>query len=108
MGTESDIERVFHTQLMDARAPEWEREFRFCDERRWRFDFAWPDAMLAIEVEGATWSGGRHTRGAGYESDCRKYNTATLEGWSVMRFTGGQVKSGEACRYALNFLGVRP
>lgn len=52
--------------------------------------------MIAVEVEGGTWSGGRHTRGDGFEKDCEKYNTAALAGWRVLRFTGAQVQSGIA------------
>ena len=66
------------------------------DLRDWRFDFAWPDRGLAVEVEGGTWSGGRHTRGGGFEGDCEKYNAAALLGWKVLRFTGGMVESGLA------------
>jgi very-short-patch-repair endonuclease len=65
----------------------------------WRFDFAWTDIKIAVEIEGGIWSGGRHTRGKGFEEDCRKYNAATLHGWSVYRFTGSQVKSGEAVKF---------
>lgn len=65
----------------------------------WRFDFAWVDRKIAVEVEGGTWSGGRHTRGSGFEEDCRKYNAATMHGWTVYRFTGSQVKSGEAVKF---------
>lgn len=61
-----------------------EREFRFC-ERRWRFDYAWPAAKVALEVEGGVFSGGRHTRGAGFVADMEKYNTAVRLGWRVLR-----------------------
>jgi very-short-patch-repair endonuclease len=62
-------------------------EFRFHPKRRWRFDFAWPAEKIAVECEGGTWSGGRHTRGKGYEGDCEKYNEAVILGWRVLRFT---------------------
>ncbi|OFX05203.1 MAG: hypothetical protein A3E78_09205 [Alphaproteobacteria bacterium RIFCSPHIGHO2_12_FULL_63_12] len=62
-------------------------EYRFCTGRKWRFDFALVGLKIALEVEGGVWSGGRHTRGAGYESDCEKYNAATAMGWRVLRFT---------------------
>ena len=62
----------------------------------WRFDLAYPDRKIAIECEGGTWSNGRHTRGKGYEGDCRKYNRAIELGWRVYRFTSGMVDSGEA------------
>lgn len=62
----------------------------------WRFDFANQDLMLAFEVDGGTWTGGRHTRGAGFESDRHKFAEATKLGWTVVAFTGGMVKSGYA------------
>ena len=63
--------------------------------RQWRFDFAWPDLWMAVEYEGGIWSGGRHTRGKGFQGDCEKYNEATRLGWRVFRFTVGMVESGQ-------------
>jgi very-short-patch-repair endonuclease len=73
-----------------------EEEYVFHPERKWRFDFAWPGKRIALEVEGGTFSGGRHTRGVGYEGDCEKYSEAALLGWKVFRVTGKQVQSGQA------------
>ncbi len=70
-------------------------EHRFC-ARRWRFDMAWPTQMIACEVDGGTWTGGRHVRPRGYEADCEKLNEATALGWAVFRFTSAQVASGYA------------
>jgi len=78
--------------------PTPEREFRFADGRLWRFDFAWPAFHVAAEVEGITPQGGRHQRLAGFEADAEKYAEAALAGWTVLRFTGGQVRSGFAVR----------
>ena len=64
--------------------------------RRFRFDFAWVPEQLAAEVDGAVWTGGRHARGAGIESDCEKVNLAIERGWKVLRFTTGMVESGAA------------
>lgn len=64
--------------------------------RDWRFDMALPPLWIAIEVEGGSYSGGRHTRGTGFESDCEKYNRAAVLGWTVLRFTGRQIRSGQA------------
>jgi len=72
------------------------REFRFHPTRKWRFDFAWPEKKLAVEVEGGIWTNGAHTRGKHFESDCEKYGEALLLGWTVYRTTGGLIKSGKA------------
>jgi very-short-patch-repair endonuclease len=76
--------------------PEPVAEYRFHTTRRWRFDYAWPQLRLALEVDGGAWVGGRHTRGAGYEKDCEKLNAALLAGWRVLRFTTGMVQDGRA------------
>jgi hypothetical protein len=87
---------LFAAVITAAGLPAPCREYRFAPPRRWRFDYAWPDYRLALEVEGGTWSGGRHVRGAGYEKDCDKYNTAALLGWTVLRVTSGMVRDGRA------------
>lgn len=89
-------EEVFLWHLTATKLPAPLEEYRFHPKRRWRFDFAWPDKMIAVEVEGGTFTGGRHTRGKGFEQDCEKYCEATLLGWRVLRFTTKQVNSGYA------------
>lgn len=41
--------------------------------------------MVALEVEGGVFTGGRHTRGGGFVGDMEKYNTATIMGWRILR-----------------------
>ena len=60
-------------------------EHRFHVTRRWRFDYAWPEHQLALEVEGGVWVGGRHTSGAGFIKDMEKYNEAACMGWRIIR-----------------------
>jgi len=79
-----------------VKLPEPVREYRFHDKRRWRFDFAYPDKQIAIEVEGGVFKQGRHTRGTGYTKDCEKYNAAAENGWRVFRYTTAQVNQGLA------------
>lgn len=70
------------------------REYRFC-ERRWRFDYAWVEKRLALEIEGGGWVNGRHHRPKGYEADLEKYNRATVLGWRVIRATPQMMKRGD-------------
>jgi very-short-patch-repair endonuclease len=92
----SGLELAFLAQCEFLKVDGYVMEYRFHATRRWRFDFAWPTQKIAVEIEGGTWSGGRHTRGSGYEKDCEKYNEAVRLGWSVLRFTGKMVKNGTA------------
>jgi hypothetical protein len=92
----SHLELNMAWQLKAAKLPLPVPEYRFDSKRKWRFDFAWPDQRLALEVEGGIWTGGRHGRGKGFQEDCEKYNAATVAGWRVLRVTGGQVASGQA------------
>ena len=110
---ESALELSLKFQL-DALGHDYVREYRFAREelgtptkgireglaaiglKDWRFDFAFKHEKIAVECEGGVFSNGRHTRGKGFEEDCEKYNQATLLGWKIFRFTGGQIKSGRA------------
>jgi hypothetical protein len=74
-------------------------ELRFAPPRKWAFDWAWPEANggkgVALEVEGGVWTGGRHTRGAGFLKDVEKYNRAALMGWKVLRCTPKDISTGK-------------
>lgn len=82
---------------------EFEEEYRFC-ERKWRFDFAIPERMIAIEVEGGVMNGGRHTRPIGFLNDCIKYNTATAMGWKVYRFPTSAIMDASAKEFLAKHL----
>jgi very-short-patch-repair endonuclease len=68
------------------------REYRFSPTRRWRFDFAWPHQRVAVEIDGGTWSGGRHGRGGGSHGDREKFNAGQLLGWCVLSFDGQHLR----------------
>lgn len=90
----SPLEEALALELRAKCVPGFCREFGFHATRRWRFDFAWPECRLAVEVEG--W--GRHQRRQGFDDDCEKYNAAELAGWTLLRFSGRMVKDGRAAR----------
>ena len=92
-------EILFKAQLEEFGFPDAEEEHKVLSHRRFRFDFAWLQVSIAVEIEGGTWVSGRHSRGAGFESDCTKYNFATRDGWRVYRFTTKMVESREAIKF---------
>ena len=85
-------------QQLRALKIEFVQEFQFHNKRKWRADFHIKNTKLLIEVEGGIWSNGRHTRGKGYLGDMEKYNTATMMGYQVLRFSTEQVTSGFAIK----------
>lgn len=92
----STIEETLALHIRTNKLPVVTREHRFHPTRKWRFDFAWLEQKIAAECEGAIWVNGRHTRGAGFEADCEKYNAATLMGWRIFKFTPRMVQTGAA------------
>jgi very-short-patch-repair endonuclease len=87
------VSQLLLADLKMAGLPAPELEYRFC-ERKWRFDLAWKGPKIAVEIEGGIWINGRHNRGSGFEKDMEKYNTAQLLGWTVLRYSTGQVRDG--------------
>lgn len=75
-------------------------EYTFHPQRKWRFDYAWRDQKLAMEIEGGAFlkDGGRHTRGAGFRNDLAKYAEAAILGWRVIRVLPEQVENGQALK----------
>ena len=59
-------------------------ELRFHPVRRWRFDLAWEDQKVALEVQGGIWTNGRHSRGAAMLKEWEKLNTAAGMGWRIL------------------------
>lgn len=92
-------ERALETHLKQAGLIGYVRECQFDPPRKWRFDFAWPEQKLAVEIEGGVFVSGRHSRGAGLTADCEKYAEALCLGWRVLRVTPAQVgmdRAGQA------------
>lgn len=100
-------------------------EHYFAPPRLWRFDLAWPEQLIAIEIHGKVyasrpkfrWDGsfvhveggesGRHTRGKGFTEDREKMNEALLLGWRVLEVTTAHVESGQAFAWLERIFGVK-
>lgn len=94
-------------QCRALKLPEPVREYRFALKlgRRWAFDWAWPDRLVALEQEGIVYPpkgsgdhrlGGRHASVKGFRGDIEKYGEAFALGWRVLRCLPEQVTSGQA------------
>lgn len=59
-------------------------EFQFHPVRKWKFDFAFPDQRIAVEVQGGIWTRGRHVRPAALKQEWEKLNTAAGQGWRIL------------------------
>ena len=99
MSRKGEANLVLEKHLDELGLP-FQSEYCFYDSRRWRFDYVLMHGpMVAVEIEGAVWTRGRHTRGSGFLADMEKYNTAAALGWKVFRFSTQQVLSGEARKF---------
>lgn len=72
---------------------EFEKELKFSKERKFRFDFAIPKLMIAIEYDGLNSEKSGHTTLTGFTKDTEKINLAISLGWKVLRFTVLNYKS---------------
>lgn len=92
----SALEEMLALQMRACRIPDPVREYRFHHTRKWRFDFAWPDKYLAVEVQGGIWAKGGHSSGVGITRDLEKLDAAIRQGWTVYQCGASLIKSGRA------------
>jgi very-short-patch-repair endonuclease len=71
--------------LLRWQGPAYVTEHRFHPTKRWRFDYAWPDAKVALEIEGGIFTRGAHVRPRGIADDIDKANAAAHLGWRLFR-----------------------
>ena len=97
----SNYEIILYPLLQERGIPIPKHELKFHPVRKWRFDFAWEEFKIALEIEGMVWHNGRHNRGSGFVKDIEKYNAAALLGWRIIRTTPSDYCKKEF----LDFLG---
>lgn len=90
---EADTFAYYWRNMIMPQAPQPIREYKFALEsigREWRLDFAWPDKLVAVEIDGNAWNtkgGGRHGR----DEDREKLNVAATMGYRVFHFSPKQL-----------------
>jgi very-short-patch-repair endonuclease len=72
-----------------------EREHFLNEHRGFRFDFAWPEIKLAVEVDGAGYG---HQQISARIKDMEKINAATELGWKVLVYPTSRINTN--CRRA--------
>ena len=65
-------------------------EHQFNERRKFRFDFAWPEVKLGVEIDGFGYG---HQAQQQMAADNEKANSAVLLGWRVLRFNTRQLGS---------------
>ncbi len=81
---------------------DFEREVPFrgiSGKRRWRFDYARPELMLAVEYDGIMSYGPSHTSISGIMRDAEKSTDAAICGWMLLRVNAKTIGSGVAQRW---------
>lgn len=70
-------------------------EHKFHEYRKFRFDNAIKEIMVAVEFEGGIWlkGGGAHSRPVNIERDIAKYNLAQSLGWKIIRVHSNNYKT---------------
>ena len=93
MTKDKSREFLYYYRIFAPNGPEPVAEYPFSKVigRRHRFDWAWPEENVAVEVDGGVWKpgGGRH----GSDTDREKMNIACSLGWFVFHFSPAMLKS---------------
>ena len=71
-------------------------------DRKWRSDVAWPDVKVALEIDGGTWSYGRHNRASSVLADMEKNNGYSERGWLVFHTPWAWLKSPQRRAFLLS------
>ncbi len=90
----SKIEELLAEQIAAAALPVPVREFKHVHGRRFRLDFAWPDRMIGVEVQGMV-----HRIKKRFEADIEKRALGLLAGWRIMEVSGASIRSGQAVKW---------
>ena len=83
---ESDLEAAFFRLVETSDLPPGVRQFRVWDDKnkKWRrFDLAFPETLVAIELDG--WE--THGTRAAFQADRERDRALQLLGWRILRFT---------------------
>jgi very-short-patch-repair endonuclease len=89
------FQREFVLPVWDAWASYQKQErLRSRKSTAFRADFAWPDAQVAVEINGGIWRPGGHSTGRGITRDITKTTLAQLAGWVLIPLSDAHIFDG--------------
>jgi very-short-patch-repair endonuclease len=99
-------EEMFSVQLKTLGVPSPVQQFKFVPDRKFSADFAWPDRMILVELEGGIWrrGGGAHSHPSNILRDIEKQTLAAFHGYRVFRFWENDIKSWTAAKMMADVL----
>lgn len=90
----SDLEALFGQQLTLTKLPKPTRQYLFLRGSKHTLDFAWPDLMIGVEVQGMV-----HRIKGSFKNDIKKRAQGLLQGWKVLEVGGVEIKDGTAMEW---------
>lgn len=91
---QSGIEVLFAQQIDLLQVPAPKRNYLFMPGRKLELDFAWPERMIAVEVQGMV-----HRIKGRFNDDMEKRALALLAGWRILEIGGREIRSGKAATW---------
>lgn len=98
MSRRDELQNQLLLELKLSGYPEPVAELRFHEKRRWRFDFAWPKEMIALEIDGGVRGKSRHFSAKGFFNDAEKYLEADILYWRVVKTNYKMLEDGTALK----------
>ena len=107
MSQDTSAHQALCGQLRVCGYGDFQVEYRFATsiDRQWEWDIAWPERLIAVEVDGGIWVAGAHGHPTTIMRNMEKRNWAARLGWRVLSFDTTQAKNGEALRFIEAVLG---
>lgn len=101
----SNLNEEFEQQLIYIGLTNYEREYRAIPGRRFRYDFAFVEDKLLIEINGGIYRyNPSHASAGNIRRDYEKLDMAVLYGWRQLIFAPDMVQSGWALTITENVL----
>ena len=94
--TGSALEELFAQQLALTKLPAPVRQYLYLRGSKHTLDFAWPDHMIGVEVQGMV-----HRIKGTFKNDIKKRVRGLLQGWRILEVDGASIRDDIAVEWLL-------